>query len=380
MQHLVDFFPSNLVSSHGEVSHVLLLVRAQVDGVLWDMTRPLEGDCKLVIHKFDSDKGRDTFWHSSAHILGQVCLSTLPIYSDFEVCRKVLNMISFFCLCMIAVYRNDLRMQALYRSLHHQRRGTHFSPLSCPQFSFFQYIILFICYFASFNFWWALIRASNFEDLFWFWMQFLYYINHSFLSSIFFHRCRVSTTMRSIMGLRWPRKMISEKFKLKQPRQSRFVNVLKVCWTVIPIYQWTCSKTFQMMSKFLICTVFLSVKLGERVQHLLNLSVFVVFEFSVFDLVLSGIFPSRPVEMMTLVSVPHVHRISRRLRGLKWPVNKLWSSFQTTNLRYDSLYELCLEIIHQQEHSNHIRALYSFVMSWLCAWKITHQRYISEVF
>lgn len=39
--------------------------------MLWDMTRPLEGDCKLQIHKFDSDKGRDTFWHSSAHILGQ---------------------------------------------------------------------------------------------------------------------------------------------------------------------------------------------------------------------------------------------------------------------------------------------------------------------
>lgn len=36
------------------------------------MTRPLEGDCKLQIHKLYSDKGRDTFWHSSAHILDQV--------------------------------------------------------------------------------------------------------------------------------------------------------------------------------------------------------------------------------------------------------------------------------------------------------------------
>ena len=49
-----------------------MVIRGQVDGVLWDMTRPLEGDCALQIHKFDSDKGRDTFWHSSAHILGQV--------------------------------------------------------------------------------------------------------------------------------------------------------------------------------------------------------------------------------------------------------------------------------------------------------------------
>ncbi|XP_022972266.1 threonine--tRNA ligase, mitochondrial 1-like [Cucurbita maxima] len=44
---------------------------AQVDGVLWDMSRPLEDDCELKLFTFESDEGRDTFWHSSAHILGQ---------------------------------------------------------------------------------------------------------------------------------------------------------------------------------------------------------------------------------------------------------------------------------------------------------------------
>ncbi|XP_022725441.1 threonine--tRNA ligase, mitochondrial 1-like isoform X3 [Durio zibethinus] len=44
---------------------------SSVNGVLWDMNRPLEGDCELKIFTFDSDEGRDTFWHSSAHILGQ---------------------------------------------------------------------------------------------------------------------------------------------------------------------------------------------------------------------------------------------------------------------------------------------------------------------
>ncbi|CAA6672500.1 unnamed protein product [Spirodela intermedia] len=44
---------------------------AQVNGTLWDMSRPLEDDCELTIFKFDSKEGRDTFWHSSAHILGQ---------------------------------------------------------------------------------------------------------------------------------------------------------------------------------------------------------------------------------------------------------------------------------------------------------------------
>ncbi|XP_027360725.1 threonine--tRNA ligase, mitochondrial 1 isoform X1 [Abrus precatorius] len=44
---------------------------ARVNGVLWDMTRPLEEDCQLQIFKFEDDEGRDTFWHSSAHILGE---------------------------------------------------------------------------------------------------------------------------------------------------------------------------------------------------------------------------------------------------------------------------------------------------------------------
>ncbi|XP_076889783.1 threonine--tRNA ligase, mitochondrial 1-like [Bidens hawaiensis] len=49
---------------------------SQVDGVLWDMSRPLESDCQLKIFTFDSDEGRDTFWHSSAHILGQALEQT----------------------------------------------------------------------------------------------------------------------------------------------------------------------------------------------------------------------------------------------------------------------------------------------------------------
>ncbi|XP_062159626.1 threonine--tRNA ligase, mitochondrial 1 [Alnus glutinosa] len=44
---------------------------SQVNGVLWDMSRPLEADCELKLFTFDSDEGRDTLWHSSAHILGQ---------------------------------------------------------------------------------------------------------------------------------------------------------------------------------------------------------------------------------------------------------------------------------------------------------------------
>jgi len=37
----------------------------------WDVTRALEGDCELFLFKFDDKEGKETFWHSSAHILGE---------------------------------------------------------------------------------------------------------------------------------------------------------------------------------------------------------------------------------------------------------------------------------------------------------------------
>lgn len=42
-----------------------------MNGTLWDLSRPLEGDCQLKLFTFDTNEGRDTFWHSSAHILGE---------------------------------------------------------------------------------------------------------------------------------------------------------------------------------------------------------------------------------------------------------------------------------------------------------------------
>jgi len=36
----------------------------------WDVKRPLEGDCEMKLLKFDDAEGKETFWHSSAHVLG----------------------------------------------------------------------------------------------------------------------------------------------------------------------------------------------------------------------------------------------------------------------------------------------------------------------
>eukprot|EP00033_Pygsuia_biforma_P002710 GCRY01002994.1.p1 GENE.GCRY01002994.1~~GCRY01002994.1.p1 ORF type:complete len:694 (+),score=204.63 GCRY01002994.1:67-2148(+) len=41
------------------------------DDTLWDMTRPLEGDCALQFLKFSDPEAQHVFWHSSAHLLGQ---------------------------------------------------------------------------------------------------------------------------------------------------------------------------------------------------------------------------------------------------------------------------------------------------------------------
>ena len=46
-------------------------VQSDVDkALLWDLARPLEGDCTLELLGFDSPEGKMVFWHSAAHLLG----------------------------------------------------------------------------------------------------------------------------------------------------------------------------------------------------------------------------------------------------------------------------------------------------------------------
>lgn len=46
-------------------------VIAKVNGVLWDLDRPLESNCSLELLNFNDKDGQYVFWHSSAHILGE---------------------------------------------------------------------------------------------------------------------------------------------------------------------------------------------------------------------------------------------------------------------------------------------------------------------
>lgn len=48
------------------------VVIAKVDGKqLWDLDRPLEYGCRVSYVPFSSPEGRNVFWHSSAHVLGE---------------------------------------------------------------------------------------------------------------------------------------------------------------------------------------------------------------------------------------------------------------------------------------------------------------------
>ena len=46
-------------------------VIAKINNELWDLDRPLEGDCTLQLLKFDNPEAQAVFWHSSAHIMGE---------------------------------------------------------------------------------------------------------------------------------------------------------------------------------------------------------------------------------------------------------------------------------------------------------------------
>lgn len=46
-------------------------VISKVNGELWDLERPLEKSSDLELLDFDTDEGKQVFWHSSAHVLGE---------------------------------------------------------------------------------------------------------------------------------------------------------------------------------------------------------------------------------------------------------------------------------------------------------------------
>ena len=47
------------------------VLAASVNGQVWDATRPITTDSSLKLHTWDDAEGKNTFWHSSAHLMAE---------------------------------------------------------------------------------------------------------------------------------------------------------------------------------------------------------------------------------------------------------------------------------------------------------------------
>ncbi len=51
---------------------------ATVNGEVWDLTRPINNDASLKLHKWEDAEGKHAFWHSSAHLMAEALESLYP--------------------------------------------------------------------------------------------------------------------------------------------------------------------------------------------------------------------------------------------------------------------------------------------------------------
>jgi threonyl-tRNA synthetase len=54
------------------------VLAAEVNGEVWDLTRPIHQDSTLKLLKFDDENGKKTFWHSSAHLMAEAIEAEYP--------------------------------------------------------------------------------------------------------------------------------------------------------------------------------------------------------------------------------------------------------------------------------------------------------------
>ncbi|GBL35583.1 threonine--tRNA ligase [Filimonas sp.] len=54
------------------------VLAAEINGEVWDSTRPLTTDCSFKLLTWDDEKGKNTFWHSSAHIMAEAVETMYP--------------------------------------------------------------------------------------------------------------------------------------------------------------------------------------------------------------------------------------------------------------------------------------------------------------
>ncbi len=51
---------------------------SEINGKLVDLNAPVNEDGKIVLHKFDSDKGKEVYWHTTSHLMAQAIEELYP--------------------------------------------------------------------------------------------------------------------------------------------------------------------------------------------------------------------------------------------------------------------------------------------------------------
>ena len=54
------------------------VLSVSVNGEVWDLTRPIESDSSVRLHTWDDREGKETFWHSSAHLMAEAIEQIYP--------------------------------------------------------------------------------------------------------------------------------------------------------------------------------------------------------------------------------------------------------------------------------------------------------------
>src|SRR6185436_11165023 len=54
------------------------VLAANVNGQVWDATRPINSDATLKLLTWTDTEGKSTFWHSSAHLMAEAVESLFP--------------------------------------------------------------------------------------------------------------------------------------------------------------------------------------------------------------------------------------------------------------------------------------------------------------
>ncbi len=54
------------------------VLAANINGEVWDATRPINSDASLKLLTWDDTEAKSTFWHSSAHLMAEAVETMFP--------------------------------------------------------------------------------------------------------------------------------------------------------------------------------------------------------------------------------------------------------------------------------------------------------------